>query len=393
MNFFCRTLCVLLITVSMVRAQYEDAESFGDYQPTLDDDLIQYVPKYTVRLGFRGITGVKSQFGGQGTITPRFFAASPTQLLPVDIGDADGVRARVYHDGYVLLDTRTTMDPAGGTEPIAPDGFTNSWIFTNSEQATPDGLMAMHSYSATLTNPGFEDEEPPFGLGVEIASERDFGSVFGTRLQWGVIGGMSVNQFNAIKRTAVNADITTVTDYYSLGGQAAPEPRTPFPQFTSGVDTSTLLGNEILLRTTTTEASSDLLTTRWQSRGAYVTLRAGPTLFVPFSKGFSASFSAGPVIVYAGSTYSITQNFEPETGDPAEQFTSDEKSTLLVGFYVDANVQWAMTETAGLYLGAVYQNSGDYTQTVTTDDQAATYSNRVDLSKLQGIRAGVNFRF
>jgi hypothetical protein len=44
-------------------------------------------------------------------------------------------------------------------------------------------------------------------------------------------------------------------------------------------------------------------------------------------------------------------------------------------------------------MGAVYQSSGDYTQTLSTEDEKVTYRNRVDLSSLQGLRAGMSFRF
>jgi len=39
----------------------------------------------------------------------------------------------------------------------------------------------------------------------------------------------------------------------------------------------------------------------------------------------------------------------------------------------------------------VYQNSGDYLQTINTD--TTSYLTKVDLSSLQGFRFGVNFRF
>lgn len=393
MKFLLRTLCVLLLVSSAVRAQYEDEETFGDYKPTLDDDLIQYVPKYTVRLGFRGISGVSSQFSGKGSVSPTNFAQSSSNLLPVNIGDPAGVALRVYHDGYVAPDTRTVADPAGGSVPITPDGRTNTWAFSTPDQATEDGLMAMHVYTATLTDTGFQEKKPPLALGVEVAVERDLGKVFRTRLQWGLIGGMSVNQFNSIRKSAVNTEITTITDFYSLNGQAVPDEATQYPTFSSGADTSILLGSDVLARTTTVSTSSDALTTRWQSRGAFVTVRGGPTLFVPIGQHFSASISVGAVLVYAGSSYTVTQSFDVPTADEWEETVEDTDSKLLPGFYVDANLQWAMTDTAGMYFGAVYQSSGDYTQTVSKSDNTATYTNRVDLSKLQGIRAGMNFRF
>ena len=83
----------------------------------------------------------------------------------------------------------------------------------------------------------------------------------------------------------------------------------------------------------------------------------------------------------------------PKTGDTIVGTMGNSDDALLPGYYVDANLQFAMTETSGLYLGAVYQSSGDYTLQVTREDGLSTYSTRVDLSALQGVRAGVSFKF
>jgi hypothetical protein len=310
----------------------------------------------------------------------------------INIGEKEGVDNRVYHDGYVLVDGRTTTDPAGNTHPVN-DGFTNTWSFASEEQITEDGLVKMHTYEATLSDSDLERKKNSLASGVELMVERDFGNLFGTRIQWGIVGGMSVNQFNTIKRNTVATQLKTITDYYSLGGQAAPEAPYTGPVTSGSADITVLLGNEVLRRTETITSNSEALTTRWQSRGAYVTFRAGPTLFVPLRWGFSASVSAGAVLVYSGSNYNVTQTFKPETGDEYAPYLADDDTAFLPGYYVDANLQWAMTETAGLYMGAVYQSSGDYTQTVSTDDKEVTYRNRVDLSSLQGLRAGMTFRF
>lgn len=397
MKFYCRALCVLLIAVSVVRAQDEDEADYGDYQPTLDDELIEYVPKYTVRLGFRGMTGVESEFSGKGTLVPQFFPYNSTTSLQINVGAKEGVDNRVYHDGYVLVDGRTTTDPAGNTHPVN-DGFTNTWSFTNSEQLTEDGLVTMHTYEATLTDSDLERKKNSLASGVELTVERDFGSLFGTRIQWGIVGGMSVNQFNTIKRNTVATQLKTITDFYALGPQGAPPQSTDTvgytgPQTNGSADITYLVGNEVLRRTETITSNSEALTSRWQSRGAYMTFRAGPTLYVPLRWGLSASFSAGAVLVYSGSNYNVTQTFKPETGDEYAPYLADDDTAFLPGYYVDANLQWAMTETAGLYMGAVYQSSGDYTQTLSTEDEKVTYRNRVDLSSLQGLRAGMSFRF
>lgn len=386
MKFLCRAFCVLFLAVGFVRAadEEEDPETFGDYAPTLDDDLIQYVPKYTVRVGFRHISGIGSGFSGQGF------------LSSADPGSASGEAARSYHDGYVNRDTRTITDPSGRTSPIASDGRTNSWSFTNDKQVgtgSASGLMAMHAYTAQGTDSATHEKDPGSSLGVEVVLERDFGKLLRTRMQWGVVGGVSMNQFSSTASANTPATVTTTTDYYSLNGQLPPAAPYTAPSFSGSADTSVLLGNTVLARTTTQTTLADAVLTSWHLRGSYMTFRGGPTLTMPIGSHFTANISAGMVLVYAGSTYSVVQNFRPETGDLIADSNSDGSSTLRPGFYVDANVQWDMTDTAGLYLGGVYQNSGEYTQTVTSADGKSTYYTRVDLSKLQGFRAGVSFKF
>src|SRR5690606_5414068 len=125
--------------------------------------------------------------------------------------------------------------------------------------------------------------------------------------KWGVIAGVSINQILATTKSEVQADITTTTDYYSLGGQAAPQAPYQGPTSNGGVDTTTLLWSELLHRQIVTASSLTAVVNEWKLRGAYMTFRAGPTLMLPITKRFSASVSAGGVLVYAGSTYEVKQ--------------------------------------------------------------------------------------
>jgi hypothetical protein len=382
MKFLCRALCVLLIANCAFGARETEEESIGDFEP-LDDDLVLYIPKFAVKLGFRGIGGVKTSFGGTGVLASNSI-----------IGEATGVDARLYHDGYVAFDTRKVLDPAGNEVPITPDGRTNSWSFKDDKQAMEiNGLIAMHTYSATTSDASFREKDPPSAFGLELSLDREIGSVFGTRMKWGVVGGMSINQISVATSSELDANVTVVTDYYSLGGQAAPTAPFTGPSFGGSVDTTPLLGNEILLREQKIESMSGAVLSSWKLRGAYVSFRAGASLFVPITTRFSALLSAGAVVVYAGTTYDITQTFKPNTGDTISGAMGSDDSAIIPGYYADASLQFAMNDTSGLYLGAVYQSSGDYTQEVSSEDGASKYSTRVDLSRLQGIRAGVSFKF
>jgi len=379
MKFLCRALCVLLIVNCAYSAPVTE-ESMGDFEP-MDDDLVLYIPKFAVKLGFRGLTGAKSSFGGTGEMTSNTF-----------IGDPEDDVQRVYHDGYVGFDQRTVLDPAGNNVPVTDDDRTNNWGFRSQTQATPDGLIAMHAYSVTTTDPSFVENDPDATFGVELSLEREVGNVFGTRLKWGVVGGFSINQISSELNSELGVNLKTTTDFYSLGGQAAPT--APFSGPTPGiVDNTPLLGTKVLLRSEEFTATAAAVQSYWKLRGAYITLRLGPTLFVPINEKLSATFSAGGVLVYSGTTFDVAQSFTPQTGDTIVGRMNSADTALLPGYYVDASLQYAMTDTAGLYLGAVYQSSGDYTQDVTSGNELSKYSTRVDLSALQGSRAGVAFKF
>lgn len=399
MKFPCRALCALFVATYAAHAASpdEDDATFGDYAPTVDDDLVIYVPKYTVKLGFRALTGAKSSFGGQGTISSAANLGSDSELnVPQN---------RDYHDGYVHLDTRTAVDPSGTSVPITPDGKTNTWSMGSGKQLTDDassvgaGYVMMNSYAATITDTSFHEKNPGVAAGLELALEREMGKLFNSRVKWGVVAGFSINQISSIAKASVGASINKTTDYYSLFGQTIPPDADgnisyTGPSSSGTADTTILLGNEVLKRVRDQISNSPTaVTSEWHLRGAYFTMRAGPTIYVPIGTRFSATMSAGAVLVYSGTTFDVKQTFTPETGDDITQSVTGLESKLLPGFYVDANLQWSMTDTAGLYLGGVYQNSGDYEQSVSPDEGTSSYKARVNLSSLQGIRAGVNFRF
>ena len=160
---------------------------------------------------------------------------------------------------------------------------------------------------------------------------------------------------------------------------------------TASNDSTTLIGNQPVNRTTTTAADTTSVTNNWKLRGAYYTFRAGPTVQMPFTTRLSASLSLGAALVYAGSTYTVTQTFTPATGADITDTSSNTMSHMLPGYYADATVQFALTERAGFYAGAVYQSTGAYTQTINTD--ASHYSTRIDLANQSGLRAGMVIRF
>src|ERR1041385_2495784 len=128
MKYFRAALVVFATVLSVARAQQDDDQSRRTPPVEIPDfsnlDEYIYEPKSTVTLGFRHLSGAKTKFAGTGKI-----------VSPEDPGALAGANLeRVYHDGAVHPDTRTTarldasgnpvIDPESGSQifdPIAPD--------------------------------------------------------------------------------------------------------------------------------------------------------------------------------------------------------------------------------------------------------------------------------
>lgn len=345
--------------------------------PDFDMDDFYVEPKFSLSVGSRLLNGSAVSFGGQGVIAPLAELKDP---LALDV-------VREYHDGLVLRDTREN----------ANDGKTNSWTYVDGDQVIDNGAsVAMHQYSARVTDSTVRRRDPGMSLGTELVVSRDMGKI-GNKIEWLLFAGVGMNGISSSARGSVDAVITTVTDVYSLDGQTLPD-SVPYvaPSATvdgdgNVIDTTILLGQRPDSRSTSTVSNNTQVTNFWKLKGTYLTLRMGPTLIFNLTNNFRFSVSAGPTLVYSGTNYSVEQTLIPDTADPIVSTVSESEEKALTGYYVDATLEYRITERAGLYAGAFYQTSGEYTSTVT--ENGSSYTTDIDLSKLQGFRAGLNFKF
>jgi hypothetical protein len=356
-----------------------------------------YVPRSILHFGARFISGPKSSFAGKGRIS-----------TGDDIGAATGTSTqRSYHDGQVNIDTRrVNVDNGDGTsssEPIPNDGKTNSWAYFDSRQITSDGLITFHTYTADIVDTAVRAKSMSSTVGMELFAVYEMGKL-GKYLDWSMVFGFSVNDLGSKVRDQVKANLTSINDTYNLFGEIPPTAPYSGPSsssvtiassdgttIASTVDTTTLLGNAPLKRDAITTTDSTSVSNLWKLKGAYYTFRGGPSISLPFSSRFHAVISAGPSLVYAGSSYSVTETYQPTLGAETIMTLSDGTSRLLAGYYADATLQFDLTERTGFYFGAIYQANGRYDQTLVNGD--ASYTTRVDLSGLNGFRGGLTFRF
>ncbi|MFZ9683110.1 MAG: hypothetical protein ACO3DQ_07905 [Cephaloticoccus sp.] len=353
------------------------AQNPEDEIPNFDLDDFYVEPKFSLSVGTRLLSGSSIGFGGTGVIT--------SQQAIKDV-DATAV-VREYHDGLVLLDTREG----------ATDGKTNSWTYVDADQVVDGGAsVALHLYSADVAATSVSRKDTGSSLGTELVVSREMGKL-GNKLEWKLFAGIGINGLSSTAQGAVNATIYTVTDTYSLDGQTLPE-GVPYvaPSATADdngniTDTTVLLGQKPTSRTNSSVTNNTQVANLWRLKGTYLTARIGPTLTYHISDNFRVSLSAGPTLVYSGTTYSVEQTLVADTSDPIVSTVSENDEKALTGYYVDATLEYMITETAGLYAGAFYQTSGEYTSTISENGSA--YTTDIDLSKLQGFRAGLNFKF
>lgn len=385
------------LSVCVLRAQEERQAPPTEIPDFSNLDEYIYVPKSTLHFGVRNVSGPKTSFSGKGKLI--------TDALS---GTATGTNEnRIYHDGSVSVDGRSTVvdngDGTSSTLPVPNDGKTNTWSYASDKQLTADGYMAFHTYSAEIIDTNIRSRDASRTSGVELGVAYDMGKAF-KRFDWSIIAGVSMNDIASSMNDTVQARLTTITDTYNLFGQLPPAaPYSAPSSVTTTVtnadgttssdtaDTTTLLGNAPVNRTPTVTEDSTSVRNRWKLKGAYYTMRAGPALSMQFTTRFRATVSAGLAVVYAGSTYSIEEAFTPETGAEITDSASDETTKFLIGYYADATLQFDATERTGFYVGAVYQATGSYDQAISSAN--ANYATNIDLNSLNGLRAGLTFRF
>ena len=113
---------------------------------------------------------------------------------------------------------------------------------------------------------------------------------------------------------------------------------------------------------------------------------------MPMGKKFSMNVSAGPALIYSGSILNVLEDLNIATGEDFTQLYQHENSKLLPGYYVDVNLAYQLTDTAGFYVGNIFQSAGSYTQKVSSGP-GTNYVSKIDFGSQDGVKGGVTVRF
>jgi hypothetical protein len=367
-----------------------------------------YVPKSTLSLGARlFLKGPKATYAGQGSIPS-----------PVDPGGLNTVGvpniSRTYIDGTVSPDARSfpVNNGVGETSQtnIPQDGRTNTWSYDNQSQLLANGDMTFHTYSGQVTDTDSHPAEGVSTAGVELILDHDMGKL-GKHITWSLTAGFSIADIHSSAYASVPTELTTVTDTYDLFGQVPPPAPFSSPntvtqtvlnstgQAVSGSGTTTqtqqadqtiLLGNQPLNRTyTNTLTDSE---NRYFIEGAYYTLRFGPTVIIPVGQRFKLAVSVGPALIYAGSEFNVLEDLTAATGEAFTDLYQKENTKIMPGYYVDVNLRYDLTDTAGFYVGGLYEGAGGFNQSVASG-AGSSYTTHIDFGNQEGVKGGLTLRF
>jgi hypothetical protein len=318
---------------------------------TIDD------PKGEFSLSLRFSGNVEVSFRDVGTLATTH-----------SIGDVYSEVNRSYDDGGVAIDQRKASD---GTS-LPDDGRTNTWRMGFKEQITDfdgDGSMdsiAFHRYE-TQSDGAFIEADSTQVPGLDFDYSYSFGK-FGGRLRnkspratWGGTAGLSLTSVNAKVNGSVLATLLTVEDYYSLDGATPPEapytaPSTD-PTGSGALDTTVLLANRPYLRRFLEEPEGAPIEGFWQVRGGAITARAGVwARFRPMEK-LALRLGVGLEASFLGLTMRYDEWLDKEGMSKQLRYqdeTSPEK-WLYYGAYGTADLEFWMTGSTALFLGATYE--------------------------------------
>ncbi|HEY5227490.1 MAG TPA: hypothetical protein VIJ19_03060 [Opitutaceae bacterium] len=404
-------LCALILPLAALRAaddQKEEQQAPEEIPNFNQLDEYIYVPKTTLSLGERYfLRGPRTSYSGQGlnpsTVFPGADSTTPNLL-------------RTYIDGSVSPDSRTVSAPTGegATEgvPIQSDGRTNTWSYNNASQLLPNGDIAFHAYQAEITDTGVHSVYGEANAGVELMVDRDMGTLGkAKKIKWSITAGFSLGDIHSSSYVSVPTQLTTLTDTYDLFGQVPPAAPFNSPnnisQTVFGAGSTVVSGSG---QTSTTQTAQQVIllgdapinrdpeitniftTNRYFIEGSYYTLRVGPTVLIPIGNHFKLTASAGPALIYAGSVLNVLEDLNIATGEDFTQLYQKENSKLLPGYYVDVNLEYQLTDTAGFYVGNIYQSAGSFSQKVSSGP-GTYYQTNIDFGNQDGVKGGMTVRF
>jgi hypothetical protein len=316
----------------------------GQTQPPSDNDYIQPVPLEQKRPELRNRISLSYRMGLNVTADFKNLGGFVSTNNP---GPATGgVADRTYDNGYNRVDIANN-DHGPGFE-----NTTWYWGYTDPNSIQGGSLVLNNSSSPANGVSRNNANDPQHGL--EIAYSRELHRAQ-NGWKFGLEGALGYTFLSIDDSRTLRASVTRLTDWYPRPGNPVPPPA-PYAGTYAGP--GTVIGSEPFSRTIT-NIVSEALVDGARSLDAHVfSLRMGPYAEVPLNDRFSLYFSGGLYLVAGQTRFSFKETVTiPGVGSQTRS-GSGWQTDFLVGGYVGGNVEYALSEEVGLFVGAQLQSAG-----------------------------------
>ncbi len=285
--------------------------------------------------------------------------------VPPPPPSSGGAVDRTYGDGFVKVDSSGNQG-----------GLSWNWGYKNASQVPGNDTVQFHA--STVTGVTTSQRDDP-SLGFDVAYVRDFGHE--TWGRWGLKTAFGYNSIHLEDRQVYSADVSQVTDSYSLHGLLAP--LAPY--------TGSFQGPGIAIGSTPTRSiqsspgGAQISGHRSVDADLYQ-LHLGPQATIWFSDRLALEVSAGLALGIVDSTLSFSETVV--TGDSTRAISGAHQDTgILAGAYVDAVLSYRFWRSASVFGGVGFESLGTF------NSSAGPRSVQLDLSETVVGLAGVRWSF
>jgi hypothetical protein len=309
--------------------------------------------------------------------------ATPQNAGP-GVGVAQG--EHFYDDGYVRVDAGNNLG-----------GQTWFWGYDSAAQLNAGNLL-LHSAPSPADGLTHRENDPQYGFEVNWARYLGQFQLAKTPVTGGLEFSFGLTELNSKQREAVTGGVGVTEDAYAV----SPLLRTlivsgflptPYGQDEFGAPNYYRFPDSPgpTPRKTIATAQENL-----KLDGRMYGFKLGPFFEVPLGKRLAFQLNGGLALAAVDSEFRYTESYtytlydsvgKPYVNQVTPSGGSASKTDWLVGGYVGGRFNWAITKNWSLFLGAEYQNLGDYSL------RAGNKGVKLNLGQSFAINTGVGYSF
>jgi len=283
---------------------------------------------------------------------------------------------RNYDNGYNRVDISGNQG-----------GMTWNWGYSSPSSASPDAITLQSDSTPATAQSGSYQDRPQSG--VELSYSREL--TRGKKWRAGLEAALGYTSVSIDDSQTLTYQATRTSDTFSLNGVVPPVPpyagtfEGPGPLLSSSLNPSG--------RTVTELADAATIRGDRSIDSDVFTIRLGPYLELPLSRKFALTFSGGLTLGAAHTKFSFHETVsiaEPDSGielDSGQRSGSDWSTDFLVGGYAGASLSYAISETVGVFAGAMFQAAGE------SINESQTKESVLNLGKSVVVSVGLSYSF